>query len=64
MDFLNNVMSHFDEWAGIAAILVLFFDRLAKLTPTTKDDGAVSLLYRIFAVLGVKVPDNPGPGGA
>ena len=54
------ITTHPGELAGIAAAFVLFFDRLAKLTPTTKDDGAVSLLYKVFAVLGVKVKDNSG----
>lgn len=55
---------HWTEISGIAAAGVLFFDRLAKVTPTTKDDGAVSVAYKIFSILGVKVADNPGPGAS
>ena len=43
---------------GVAAALVLTFDRLAKLTPTKKDDETVSKLYRLFAVLGLKLEDK------
>ncbi len=44
--------------AGAAAAFVLLFDRIAKLTPTKKDDEVVSNLYRLFAVLGLKVKDR------
>lgn len=57
MDWL---IEHWMEIAGVAAAFVLLFDRLAKLTPTLKDDQVVSTLYRLFAVLGIKVRDNPG----
>jgi hypothetical protein len=43
---------------GVAAAFVLAFDRLAKLTPTKKDDETISKLYRLFAVLGLKIEDN------
>lgn len=46
------------EWAGVAVAFLFAFDRLAKLTPTLKDDGTVAALYRIFAILGLKVPDR------
>lgn len=42
---------------GVAAAFILFFDRLAKLTPSESDNKIVEFLYKIFAVLGVKVPD-------
>ena len=42
---------------GVAAAFILFFDRLAKLTPSDSDNKIVALLQKIFAVLGVKVPD-------
>lgn len=44
-------------WAGVAAAFVLFFDRLAKLTPTESDNKIVAYAYKVFAVLGLKVPD-------
>ncbi len=44
--------------AGAGAAFVLLFDRIAKLTPTKKDDEVVSNLYRLFAVLGLKVKDR------
>ena len=46
------------EVAAAASAFVLFFDRVAKMTPTKRDDEVVSKLYRLFAVLGVKVPDR------
>lgn len=57
-------LDHWTEIAGVFAALLLTFDRLAKLTPTKRDDGAVSNLYRLFAILGVKVPDRQGKGDA
>lgn len=57
---IEQVLDNWPEILGVLAAAVLAFDRLAKLTPTTKDDGAVSALYRILAVLGAKVPDRPG----
>lgn len=64
MDIVNTVLGWFSSaannwgtYAGIAAIWILAFDRLAKLTPTTKDDSIVNWIYSIFAILGVKVPE-------
>jgi hypothetical protein len=54
--FFTNLTS--GEWVGVLVAFLVAFDRLAKLTPTLKDDGTVTLLYRIFAILGVKVPDR------
>ena len=48
------------NWAeimGAAAAFLLFFDRLAKITPTDSDNAIVATLYKVFAVLGLKVPD-------
>ncbi len=49
---------HWVEVIAAASAFVLFFDRVAKLTPTWSDDEVVSKLYRLFAVLGAKVPDR------
>lgn len=62
MDIVNTVMGWFSstswtEIAAMASIWILAFDRLAKLTPTTKDDSVINWVYKIFAVLGVRVPD-------
>lgn len=54
---MNYVLAHWDEIAGIAAAFVLFFDRLAKITPSDSDNKLLTALYKIFAVLGLKVPD-------
>ncbi len=52
------IITHWTEIAGVAAAFVLFFDRVAKMTPTKRDDEMVSKLYRLFAALGVKVKDR------
>lgn len=62
MDIVNMVLGWFakTDWAtisGVVAMWILAFDRLAKLTPTTKDDSILNWIYKIFAVLGVKVPE-------
>lgn len=62
MDIVNMVLGWFaktswTELAAIASIWILAFDRLAKLTPTTKDDSVLNWVYKIFAILGVKVPE-------
>lgn len=49
--------SNWGEIMGAAAAFMLFFDRLAKITPTESDNAIVATLYKVFAVLGVKVPD-------
>lgn len=49
--------TNYGEIAGTIAAFVLFFDRLAKLTPTESDNKLLTTMYRIFAVLGLKVPD-------
>lgn len=49
--------ANFGAAMGALAFLVLFFDRLAKLTPTESDNKIVAIAYKLFAVLGVKVPD-------
>lgn len=55
MEILANL--NWTEIAGVVAAFVLFFDRLAKLTPTESDNKIVAVFYKVFAVLGVKVPD-------
>jgi hypothetical protein len=54
---MEYILANLGEFAGVAAAFVLFFDRLAKITPTESDNKIVASLYKIFAVLGLKVPD-------
>ncbi len=42
------------------ALAIAGFECLARLTPSKTDDAIVSVFYKIFSVLGVNVPDNPG----
>ena len=51
------IMTNFSDVAGIIALAVLVFDRASKLTPSTSDDKIVAAFYRIFTILGVRVPD-------
>lgn len=57
MPVVNSVIQNWGAYAGAAAAFVLVCDRIAKLTPTTKDDSVVNWIYKIFAILGLKVPD-------
>ena len=54
---MESLIAQWGAYAGVAALFILFFDRLAKLTPTDSDDKLVAMAYKIFAILGVKVPD-------
>jgi hypothetical protein len=58
LDIIQN--APWAEIAGIAALLILAFDRIAKITPTKTDDKIVKFIQRAATVLGVKVRDNPG----
>lgn len=53
----DELLANWQTYAGVIALWILAFDRLAKLTPTTKDDSIVNWIYKLFAVLGVKVPE-------
>ncbi|GAB5387724.1 MAG: hypothetical protein Alpg2KO_06920 [Alphaproteobacteria bacterium] len=50
------------ELAGIAAMLILIAERVARLTPTETDNRVLAIIRRIANVLGLNVPDNPGGG--
>lgn len=54
------ILSNYGEVAGILALVVLVADRIAKLTPTESDNKIVKGIYRVFAIVGIKVPDIPG----
>ncbi len=49
-----------NRYKGDVDIDIAGFERLARLTPSKTDDAIVSVFYKIFSVLGVNVPDNPG----
>ena len=49
--------ANWESILGVAAAFILFFDRLAKLTPSDSDNKIVAFIQKVFAVLGVKVPD-------
>ena len=56
LEFLSTLDTA--AWFGVVAAFVLAFDRLAKLTPTDADNKIVAGVYKVFAVLGIKVPDR------
>jgi len=56
MEFLLQL--NWAEITGVVVAAVLVFEKIAKLTPTNSDNKIVAMLYKIFAVLGLKVPDN------
>lgn len=65
-DFILNIFPAIKNWftssswteiSGVIALWVLAFDRLAKITPNNTDNQIIEWLAKIFAVLGVKVPD-------
>lgn len=54
----DTIMSmEWPKWAGVVAAVVLFFDRLAKLTATKKDDRVVNWLHRLLSLLAADVPE-------
>lgn len=57
---IESIAANWDAYLATAVAIVLLFDRLAKLFPTLAQNGRVSRLYRVLAVLGARVPDNPG----
>jgi hypothetical protein len=57
-NIMEQLILNYGEYAGVAVAFVVFFDRLAKLTPTESDNKIVSYAYKVFAVLGLKVQDR------
>lgn len=51
------------DWTAYVAVVLAFivaFEKLALLTPTESDNKIVGYAYKLFAVLGLKIPDNKG----
>ena len=46
------------EAAGAAALFILAFERVARLTPTESDDKIVQALRKVAKVLSIDVPDR------
>ena len=57
MEYITLLQTNWQEYAGALVLFVLLFDRIAKLTPTDSDNKIVAMAYKLFAVLGLKVPD-------
>ncbi len=63
MNWIETFVSDYGVWLGAAAFFLAGFERLARITPTRTDDAIVGVLYKLFSVLGVNVPDNEGKAG-
>ncbi len=63
MDWLETFVAEYGAWLGVATFFIAAFERLARITPTKTDDAIVGVFHKIFSVLGVNVPDNPGKAG-
>jgi len=46
------------ELAGIAALGIVFFERIARLTPTKSDDKIVQFVRKAAKALSIDVPDR------
>jgi hypothetical protein len=57
---IEFLTSNWAELAGVLALFVVAFEKLAKVTPTKTDNKIVAFLQKVFTVLGVKVEDNQG----
>jgi hypothetical protein len=55
MEFITNM--NWTEIAVIVGIIIALADRIARLTPTKSDDAVLKIVYRLAAMLSVKVPD-------
>jgi hypothetical protein len=50
------------DWTSIAVIaggVIFVADRIARLTPTKSDDAVLKVVYRLAAMVSIKVPDIP-----
>lgn len=46
------------EIAGIVALGILFFERIARLTPTKSDDKIVQAVRKVAKALSIDLPDR------
>jgi len=63
MEWLTGFISEYGAWIGVAAAVVIVFERISKLTPTQTDDKIVAWIHKIAAMLGLDFKDNPGGPG-
>lgn len=57
---MESFITDYADYIACGVAFVLFFDRIAKLTPTESDNKIVEYAYKVFAILGLKVKDNTG----
>ena len=53
-------MENIEAYIAVFLAFVMFFERVAKLTPTNSDNKWAKSLNRIATVLGARVKDNEG----
>jgi hypothetical protein len=46
------------EIAGIIALAIILFERIAKMTPNTTDNKILVFVRKVASVLGLKVEDK------
>lgn len=54
------ITANWVEIGVIAGFIMAAANVIAKLTPTQTDDKVLALIGKVFSVIGLKVPDNPG----
>ena len=57
ISFFEFIAEHYGAMLGTLAAFVIFFERLANVTPTDADNKVVRAMQRIFTVLGIKISD-------
>lgn len=56
LDFIQNL--NWAELAGVVVAFMYFFEKLAMITPTKKDDNILAWLKNTFAFLSLNKPSN------
>lgn len=57
---MEDILVQYAPWIAAATAAVVFAEKIARITPTETDNKVIAWVYKIFAVIGIKVEDNPG----
>ena len=57
---IEYITANWEQIGFVVVAAIMFFERLAKLTPTETDNKIVAQLQKIFSVLGLHFEDNKG----
>lgn len=55
---MESFITEYADYIACGVAFVIFFDRIAKLTPTESDNKIVAYAYKVFAILGLKIEDR------